>query len=46
MFMVLAFYLSYAKGMGGPARRRYLWAALAACLFFWLAPWIRVWLLI
>ncbi len=37
-----AFYLSYAKGMGGPKRRRYLWGALAVSLFFWSAPWLRL----
>ncbi|MCH7646444.1 MAG: hypothetical protein IH788_04525 [Nitrospinae bacterium] len=38
----VAFYLSYTKGMGGPKRRRYLWGALAVSLFFWSAPWLRL----
>jgi len=44
--MGMAFYLSYAIGMGGPKRRRYLWGALAVSLFFWTAPWLRLWLLV
>ena len=42
----VAFYLSHTKGMGGPKRRRYLWGALAVSLFFWAAPWLRLWLLV
>lgn len=41
----VAFYLSYTKGMGGRKRRRYLWGALGLSLFFWTAPWLRLWLL-
>ena len=44
--MGMAFYLSYAIGMGGPKRRRYLWGVLAMSLFFWAAPWLRIWLLV
>ncbi len=44
--MGTAFYLSYTKGMGGPKRRRYLWGALAVSLFFWAAPWLRIWLIV